>query len=79
LINIALGVHICVCVCVWGGYLFNQIVFLIKRKENRIWVIYLIILIRIKHSNYLSECLFLSGKWAICQLCHGENKLNSMI
>jgi hypothetical protein len=77
MINIALCV--CVYVCVGVGVLFNQIVFLIKRKENRIWVIYLIILIRIKHSNYLSECLFLSGKWAICQLCHGENKLNSMI
>ena len=53
MINIALCV--CVYVCVGVGVLFNQIVFLIKRKENRIWVIYLIILIRIKHSNYLSE------------------------
>ena len=76
MINIAPGM----CVCGGGrGYLFNQIVFLIKRKENRIWVIYLIVLNRIKYSKYLSECLFLSGKCAICQLCHGENKLNSMI
>ena len=29
-----------------------------------------------KHCNYLSECLLLSGKWTMPQLCHGENKIN---
>jgi len=44
-----------------GIYLFIESFFDLK-KMMRISVIYLIVLIRIKYCNYLSESLFLSAK-----------------